>query len=180
MKTMTMAIGQGVLLASVALGSTPAGAETQNRVFGTNPAGICQGALPAFETAIRKRPLAIQNEGSTTAFITCSFTSQGEWGGSARNPTRVSVFVNNASGAAVPLSCTGVTGYATQSSSHYVVKQVNLTAGTGQHVMNWVPADFQEGATLFPSGLFSISCGLPPGVAINDSYVHFSEEVGAL
>lgn len=67
----------GLALAPGAVMSIDADAATLPRVSATNPAGICQGALPAFETAIRKRPLAVQNEGDSTTFVTCSFTAQG-------------------------------------------------------------------------------------------------------
>lgn len=179
MRKMSATAAQGALIAFVALVSSPAGAETRSRLFTTNPAGICQGALPAFETAIRKRPLAIQNEGATTAFITCAFASQGGVNLDDRNPTEVLVYFSNTSGKAVSVSCTGVTGYATRP-GYYVVKQVELDGSPAQGLLAWRATDFEADETYFPSGLFSISCGLPPGVAINDSYVVFNEEVGAL
>ncbi len=36
----------------------------------------CQPALPLDDAAVRKKPLAVQNEGIATAFITCSFKKQ--------------------------------------------------------------------------------------------------------
>lgn len=176
MRKMSTAATRGALLAFVTLAAVPAGASASDRLFTTNPAGICQGALPVFETAIRKRPLAIQNEGATTTFITCSFASQGGANQDVRNPTEVLVYFNNTSGKAVSLSCTGVTGYATRP-GHYVVKEVKLGADGAQGHLSWKAADFGEKEPYFPSGLFSISCGLPPGAAINDTYVVFSEEV---
>ena len=34
----------------------------------------CQPALPTFDGSIRKRPKAVQNEGTSIAFITCGFS----------------------------------------------------------------------------------------------------------
>ena len=165
-------------LAVGALASGPAQGATALRHFVSHPAGTCQGALPAFETAIRKRPLAVKNEGTTPAFVTCSFTSQGQDGGmSTRNPTRVAVYFRN-SGAPVTLSCTGVSGYeGTASTAQYVVKSMPLGGGIPSLV--WSAADFGE-AAYFPNGLFSISCALAPGVSIHESVVQFEEEIGAL
>lgn len=42
-----------------------------------NATGACNGALPAYETTLRKRPLAIANEGDSTAFVSCSLQTSG-------------------------------------------------------------------------------------------------------
>jgi hypothetical protein len=148
------------------------------RQFMSNPVGLCQGALPAFETAIRKRPLAVQNEGTTTAFVTCSFTSQGDWYSSADNPRAVSVVFTNASSKQVQISCTGVSGGTAVPLREYVVKTMTLAA-SGSRSMSWNYNDFATRGErpTFPSGLFSISCGLAPGVAINEAIVGFWENV---
>lgn len=146
------------------------------RVFRANPTAFCQGALPAFETAIRKRPLAVQNEGTTNAFVTCSFLSQGSIDSSTTNPNDVLVYFNSVSGTNVPISCTGVSGYA-GGANEFVVKSVIVPAN-GQAQITWNSADFAGAPANFPSGLFSISCNLPPGGAINDTRMTFREEIG--
>lgn len=179
MKASNTILATAVAVAAGLLSAGNASAATSARQFATNPTGICQGALPAFETAIRKRPLAVQNEGTQTAFVTCSFTSQGTFGASATNPTRVELYLNSTSGAATPISCTGVTGYASSTTSQYVIKNASAPANGGQTAVAWTAADFTPaGGTTFPSGLFSVSCSLPPGAAINDGYVIFAEEIG--
>lgn len=53
--------------------AVPARAET---LFATrNPVESCQGALPHYDNALRKRPLGITNEGSSTVFVTCSMAN---------------------------------------------------------------------------------------------------------
>lgn len=179
MKSTWTAIPVSCLIAAVgALACGPAQGAQSGRQFLSNPTGMCQGALPAFETAIRKRPLAVQNEGAANAFVTCSFTSQGGWGSGVTNPTSVQVYFNATSGADVELSCTGVSGYQNDA-NQYIVKSVVLPASGGQRALTWTAADFEGAPGNFPSGLFSISCALAPGVGINDSRVVFSEEIGA-
>lgn len=168
----SLALAVGAMLAPM-----DADAATSPRVFRSNPAGLCQGALPAFETAIRKRPLAVQNEGASNAFVTCSFTSQGGTSASATNPTSVLVYFNTISGTDTQINCTGVTGYVS-GTNEFVVKATTAPASGQQTSMLWNAADFAGAPETFPSGMFSISCNLPPGAAINDSRVSFSEEIG--
>ncbi len=158
-------------------GASTAQAAPADRQFASNPAGICQGALPAFEAAIRKRPLAVQNEGTQTAFVTCAFTSQGDFSASAENPVAVVMWFNTTSGAATSISCTGVSGYQ-QGPNQFVVKTATAPATGAQAPILWEASDFADAPDIFPSGLFSVSCALPPGTAINDSYVFFQEEIG--
>lgn len=167
---LALAIGTMLMPAS-------ADAAVSARVFRSNPAGLCQGALPAFETAIRKRPLAVQNEGASSSFVTCSFTSQGSTSLSATNPTSVLVYFNTISGTDTEISCTGVTGYVS-GTNEFVVKSATAPASGSQTSMTWNAADFAGAPANIPSGMFSISCNLPPGAAINDTRVSFSEEIG--
>ena len=177
MKASNTILITAVSLAAGLLSAGNASAVTQTRQFATNPTGICQGALPAFETAIRKRPLAVQNEGETNSFVTCSFTSQGNFGANPSNPTGVTMYLNTSGGAAVSVTCTGVSGYQ-GGANQYITKTATLAATGTQSTFAWSSADFTGAPAIFPSGLFSVSCALPPGVAINDSYVTFVEDVG--
>jgi hypothetical protein len=172
-----IAVSGLVLAVGAMLAPITANAATSPRRLISNPAGVCQGALPAFETAIRKRPLAVQNEGTSNAFVTCSFTSQGNFGGSITNPTSVEVYFNSISGADVEISCTGVSGFV-GGGNQFLVKNATALANGSQAVLTWVAADFSGAPANFPSGLFSISCNIPPGGAINDTYVFFAEEIG--
>ncbi len=168
----SLKIQAGLALAIVAVASfSPAAqaAPIARQIVGT-AAGLCTPAFGPSEVAIRKRPLSVQNEGSTNAFITCSFSSQGQ-------PTAAGVYVNSIDGAVHTVTCTGVTSYLT-ATNQYSVKSVDVGPGTGQEEIAWVPADFTGTTTNFPSSYFSVSCGLPPGTGVNDIYVSFSEEIG--
>jgi len=164
-------IQAGIAMAIVAVASfSPAAqaAPIAREIVGT-AAGLCTPAFGASEVAIRKRPLSVQNEGSTNAFITCSFSSQGA-------PTAAGVYVNSIDGAVHTVTCTGVTSYMT-ATNQYVVKSIDVGPSTDQELISWAPADF-AGTTNFPSSYFSVSCGVPPGAGVNDIYVDFNEEIG--
>lgn len=162
-------------LAIAAIAATgSANAATQARALYSNAAGVCQSALPGFDGLIRKRPLAIQNEGATDAFVTCPMTSLGAGSG---NPSSVVIWARSNDSAEHVVSCTGVTDYATGTNA-YVVKTVTLPASGSQQVMRWQPADFPGSTTTLPSPFISFSCSLPPGTGLNDTYVFFSEDIG--
>lgn len=141
------------------------------RVFSANATSYCQAALPVFDGNIRKRPLAVQNEGAEAAFVTCAFTAQS----SGLGP--VTVIAANTGSSDATLTCTGVTGYNT-GSNEYASKTIVVPA-SGWQGMQWTGADFDGAPALIPgSGLFGISCKLPPGVGIGNSSVSFSEDIG--
>lgn len=166
----------GLVLATVAgLTCMDAQAVEIGRRFSSNATGLCQGALPAFETAIRKRPLAVQNEGASTAFVTCSFTSQGSQIAGGLNPATAAIFFTSQTGDDVTINCTGVSGRQ-NSPNEYIPKSVVVGGATG--AIEWLAADFSGAPARFPSGLFSVSCSLPPGAAILDTRVVFFEEIG--
>lgn len=158
-----------VLLAVGVLAGSGAGAVELPRVFSSNPAGRCQAALPAFEGQIRKRPLAIQNEGTAAAFVSCAFRSQV----SATELQAFTLAFASFDGATHSVSCTGITGYNT-GTNQYMVKTVTVPA-TGQSALSWIPADF-GGA--FNYNLLSVSCSLQPGAGINQTIVNLREDVG--
>lgn len=166
---MKLATGIAALsLAVASIYSAPSFAVAENKGSVSNPAARCQGALPAFETAIRKRPLAVQNEGTSNAFITCSFEGDTY---DATSVVGIDTYFTNNTAAAVTLSCTGVSGYQGGTNS-FVSMSVSIPAnGSGNPF--WVAQDFESGLA---EGLISISCSLPPGVGINDTYLLWTED----
>ncbi|MEN1940384.1 hypothetical protein WCE41_04955 [Luteimonas sp. MJ246] len=158
----------GLTLAVAATYSIPATAQT---LHGNSSQAVarCQGALPAFETAIRKRPLAIQNEGDRASYVTCGFEFDST---DAINNSAflVDTYFTNNTDAAVTVACTAVTGYA-GAENEYVSFDVEVAAGGGGEDANlfWYDDDFAGGG--METGLVAISCQLPAGVGINDTYV---------
>lgn len=131
-----------------------------------NASGRCQGALPSFEGALRKRPLALQNEGAAPAFVTCSFLSD------QMNDSVVSfgLYGRSVSGGEVTLTCTGVLGYDT-GTPVYSTKEVILDADGSQSSIYWDGADF--GGDINPGVPVSLNCSLPSGAALNDMYFNY-------
>jgi hypothetical protein len=146
--------------------SANVGAVEVTRVVISNSTNFCQTALPVQDTNVRKRATTVVNEGSGSAFVSCSFHSENV-------VEEAEVWVHNDNATATDVTCTGVIGYNgnTLTSS----KTVTVDPDGAQNVFSWTPADFEG----FGSSLFSMSCVLPPGVGIDDTYIVYSEEIGA-
>lgn len=149
-----------VMLATVAaaivLPGTPAHAG-----HGTNAVNVCQGALPNFEGSLRKRPLGVNNEGASTAFVSCStHVDDGE------EIISVNVLFHNRNEGTAQVSCTMVSGLAQpfpQGTPVYLPKTFEIAAGQ-PYVASW-QKDTDNGGTPFYTA--NLSCALPPGIEIN-------------
>jgi hypothetical protein len=139
----------------------------------SGPANYCRPALPAFEGQIRTRPLAMQNEGNSTAFVTCSMGSLREFGTEA-DTVEYEVTVSNNSNQQREIICTAVSGrVGAPGSIQTSTKGFSLAPG-GSGVLEWNNDNF-SGPTI--PLVVSYSCQLPPGGAINDMYVLYDDGV---
>lgn len=147
------------LLVSTAM--APAEAVTRSNF--QNAVGACNGALPGFEGALRKRPLAIANEGTSNAIVSCTLAI--DQSASEGNLT-VGIGLINRSAQLVPVSCTFVDGTAPEVVGAipptYYTRNIALSAGQGGSIV-WQAAEFGLAAFSFVA---SASCSLPPGVEI--------------
>jgi hypothetical protein len=152
-----------------AAGWTTAHAEVADRIESLSPVLSCQGALPAYEGKLRKRPMALVNEGSTTAFVTCGLTADengpySDWPG----PRALEIEVANYTGTSdTTVKCTvaEVLGY-------YYPVDIEVAAGTSSQYL-WVAYPLTEGQAFGQRWTFyrpAISCALPPGTQINRVY----------
>lgn len=144
--------------AALALQAPPATAATS----AANATAFCQSALPVFDTQIRKRPLAVGNEGAAPAFVTCSLP-QGYYPETVINGV---VILLNRGASPVSASCTlvdGVTGEITGTAPGYYPQSAELAPGVATPLV-WYPDD--HGLESFHP-YQSYSCLLPPGVEIN-------------
>ncbi|MGY0613073.1 MULTISPECIES: hypothetical protein [unclassified Luteimonas] len=157
-----------ILLTGALALALPASAGSLTQSLQVNGSGACQAALPNYEGQIRKRPLAIQNEGTSLAFVTCSPTSVQFRDMHAFGQ---SVYLANDSAVDVTVSCTGVMGGgAGNDPPEYSTKSVTLPAGTVAGI-SWSTADLPDYAPR--SGTpFNTSCTLAPGVGVRTLYVH--------
>lgn len=168
----TLLATSALVSASIAALPVPALAALESHWLQANGSGVCQAALPSYEGQIRKRPLAIQNEGTAPAFVTCSpaslqFVAMASLGHG--------IYLANASASEVTVNCTAVMGASTWS-SEYAPKSVTLSAGSGQ-MLYWTAADFPTNG---PSNrtTFNTSCQLAPGVGIRTIYVNQDFDIG--
>jgi hypothetical protein len=125
----------------------------------TLAAGACQTALPVFDGVVRKRPLAVQNEGSSTTFITCGL--EGKFGAPSSTVVVFVGLVNNSASAAT-VNCTLVDGRNGLSDPVYMPKSLSLPGNTPLAEMMWSPDDNDGANFIYPA----ISCSLPPGTGI--------------
>lgn len=128
----------------------------------SNAVDICQGSLPSFEGALRKRPLGIANEGTSNAFVGCSIRAP--LGGEII--TRVVALFTNRSASSQTFSCTLVDGIAPPFSGYTPVYQPKaiIIAADDWETLQWTDsADNGDD----PYDLPNLNCGLPPGVEIN-------------
>lgn len=154
MKTMTTVFAGALLLAA----SQGADALDVLSTNGTGPVGNCQAAMPAYEGMIRKRPLAVVNEGEDQVFVTCALTSEEV----SLNLQGFSTRLSNGSGVAATVTCTAVVGDELATAS-YIPKSITLAPGSAGN-LTWTGAD---AGGLFTSRSVALSCNLPPWVALN-------------
>lgn len=121
-----------------------------------NASGICQGALPVFDTNLRNRPLAVSNEGTSNAFVSCAMHDR--YGNAS---SLFGAWIHNNTAAAVDVSCTLISGNAVDGPTYFPKTQA-YAAGTGAYIL-WSTAD-NGGANFGSQGNFS--CNLPPGVEL--------------
>lgn len=134
-----------------------AGTLADSRV--TLAAGACQTALPVFDGLVRKRPLAVQNEGTSGTFVTCGL--EGKTGAQPSSTVIFVGLVNNSSSPAT-VSCTLVDGRNAISDPIYLPKSVELPANTPIAELSWSSADAEGANFIYPA----VSCALPPGTGI--------------
>lgn len=138
----------------------------------SHPTNYCQSALPVFDGNIRKRPQAVQNEGTGGAFVTCSYPSgEGRTSGGSATTRVWQYFINN-SDAPVTINCTGVAGHPGDEADQFIPKSLILNPDELDEI-SWLAEDFEGAPAVFPEqGNFSISCNLPPGAGLAQAYVN--------
>ncbi len=158
----------------LALAGFDASAATLQRSFVQNATGACQAALPVFDGQIRKRPLAIQNEGTASAYVTCSFMGTDR---TDAGITDIYLYADNNSAAEVDITCTLVTGASGVGAAYYA-KTLTIPANTPTNLFFWDAAD--NGGENFDNYTTNVSCNLPVDTGLTATFIYFDEDVGAL
>lgn len=166
---MLRSMAGAALLAPVLAVPGPANAADMVRTHSFNAPAHCQGALPNFEGNLRKRPLALHNEGASTAFVTCAVPTQGRV-----TELRVSLWKQgyDVSGT---VTCTAVAG-AMLDTNRYLTKSAFMYENVvGEFVFS--AEDFGGGGTNFlPSSFLGVSCSLSPGTILGAFRLSYYEE----
>lgn len=150
-----------------------AGAATKLMIDFANAPSICQGALPAHEGALRKRPLAVQNDGGVDAFVTCAWSTEDF-------PVRLHVQAGASGGQAANLACTLVSGTEGNDFVRLSTKSIELPASRARQELTWRPEDFGNPAgSEFPNAFLGLTCKLPPATDIGATYLVYRREIGA-
>ena len=162
----TAALTAGLYLTVVG----PSNAATVRREFYQNGGSACTGALPTFEGSLRKRPKAIGNEGTTTAFVTCSAVANDL---SSEKPQQVFASFTNNTSISVNVNCSLINGDAFYGSIA-TPQTMSLPPGTLTY-MEWSPV---SPAPTLPNYSANISCALPPGVELDIFGQVINEDIG--
>jgi hypothetical protein len=133
----------------------------------------CQPALPAFDGAFRKRPLAMQNEGTSAAFVTCAFGTLP----AVDTPTQKTVTVGftNVTTTAKTVNCTLVDAHAGMLDPTFFPKSISVPpAGSPVALLIWTGTINQNTPFMYPAA----SCSIPPGVGVQVLNHTYDEDVG--
>lgn len=147
----------GGALVAVLVSALPVSGAVAQNIYDQNASGTCNGALPAFDQSLRFRPLAVANEGTTNAFVSC--TQLAAQGPAVDNTT---LYLQNTGTASATINCTFVSGYDSGPKGSFP-KAITLAAGeTG--TLTW-SRTADNGGVNFPSdsafSFASYSCNLP-------------------
>jgi hypothetical protein len=161
--------------AAAALAPSPADAATVQRYDVQGAAGACQPALASHAAALRTRPLAMVNEGSSPAFVTCTY--RGDPSASGRRISKVLVNVGNVSGSPGVVNCTFVNGRdGLDTAAVYRTKGALVNAGGAGVNLTWQPSEIAGTPTTISRP--AVQCTLPKGTAVHYISVTYDEDIG--
>lgn len=135
-----------------------------------NAAAACFPALPVYDGNVRKRPLAVVNEGQIPSYVTCGYivdeyankTDDGiEWFSQT--------IQNQQATGPRSVTCVAVVGVDNGSAGYY---PQTVSVGVGQRkTLTWDAEAY--GKPNGWEGPVQMSCLLPVGTALNEGRVHF-------
>ena len=139
--------------------------------------GNCQSFEPGVTNTLRNRALGVENVGSSTLGMACSFEPQTTASASSGIPTSytsLDLWFHGTPGQVV--TCTVLTGHYWSASS-FMSKSVTLNA-SGDGSLVWNSATTNWSTTTGKYGL-SATCMLPPGVWATNSHFGYVSGNGA-
>jgi len=159
------------LLCSALFGLVMAGDSNAATVAPTAAAvDRCQPALPTYEGSIRKRPKAVQNEGTTTAFVTCGFSGD-NFSSGANGIYYAAVLLINNTDSPLQVTCTLVPGRHATVVGGFLPKTSTIDPGDPNGGLGWHYPDYDDGRFGVTA---AVSCSLPPGAGISEVLSYFT------
>jgi hypothetical protein len=136
-------------------------------------ADVCQPSRPGVDSTFRRRPLAMQNEGTSTVFLTCAFG--GVFNGVPSQKT-LSVGFTNANAVPVTVNCTLVDAQDGVINPEFFPKSISVAAaGSPVTLMQWSAVADNGGVEFtYPA----VSCAIPAGIGVQVTLHTFDEEIG--
>lgn len=173
------ALGSSLVL--LAAGHANAAVEPLEHV--TNASSICQGVRPEDKAQFESAALELRHTGPEAAFVNCSFLTlmdQGNGGDVGLYPVRYfGAFFTNLGSAPATVSCTGIQGVANFGTRVYESLSVEVPPdaspeGGGGYIF----FEPEQGEPLFYQTV-SMTCIVPAGVGIADTYLGFNMDDAA-
>ena len=155
------------------LAATPAPATTIERIMEDQGGPACQLSVPTTSTQVRPRASGMRNEGTTSAFVICQFTA------TSTPFTQANVVLASIDGADHHLSCTAMAGYVTQTAYYSTFDIFVRASDAAGSSVGWNSGYFDPTLSTLPSRGFSVTCNLPPGMAIVSTFAFYDEDVGS-
>jgi hypothetical protein len=167
-----LALGMGM--------SQPAQAVTQNRLVSLLGSDSCKLSLPTIDTKVRPRATGFRNEGTTNAFVICTINTDNGPGGTFGTAPFIDAGLAAFSldGVAHDVQCTGVNSFNVMGDQQFITK--TQSTGTTLTQFWWTEADFgvSDGSGIPSTGVFSITCNLPPNTSLDLVLANMEEDVG--
>lgn len=177
------------VLAIAWLAAMPAQAVMQARTVTTPAARLCTLSIPTTDTRARPKATGFRNEGTTNAFVICTFDSapgQDNIHSSDvdTDPSIVWLYFTSIDGQAHGFDCTAVNSWGSVAYGtgpmQYITKTVAVDGDASTvNGLNWSSGDYGSATRIPTSGAFSVTCLLPPGVAIEIGMLKAQEDVGS-
>ncbi len=170
MNTKMLAIATALIGATLGM-ARPAQAVTISKPMLIDPAMACQLSLPTIDTAVRPRATGYRNEGASGTFMICGTAYFSNSVNIATNLLLQMVAFDGATHENV--SCTAVNRQSAGGGEVFSTKTTTVNAAGGS--FSWVPADLNN----FNGFTNSVTCNVPPGVAVTAVRLVFPDDVGA-
>ncbi len=160
-------------LAASALSPTTTAAATL--ILDQNPAIACTLSIPSTDTKVRPRATGYRNEGTVNQFVICVFDTAErlDYG----NPLSLHLLFRAYDGSSNNFDCTAVARSAYDHAGEYATLTVH-NSGAGD-VAHLDVTDVNAPGYNFAAELQSITCLLPPGMAILGMQIMYPEGPGA-